>query len=386
MAGIAAAAAAARQGARTVLIEKTDRLGGTPFVMFHDVICGLYGSHPAVPHRPLNGGLTHELCDALARKNPELRPRRMGAVYVLPFHPVSLRQALLDLLPSTPRLTLHLNSEVVSADFSQPASPQGTLRSTLDGRHHVITTKVLIDCTGDGAVIATCGAAMPSTPPADRPYAGFSIGFSAIDAETPELLAINVPYALRQAVVDHAAPPWLQFTTFQPGPGKHEGICKLSLPPALPPDREADVVQESVAAVDRILRTTCPAFKQAVIKTQSPYPVQREGRRLQGRMILTSEDVLAARRFPNPAALNAWPIERWTQNQRPELRYSPPGEAGAIPIACLQSERYPELWAAGRCLSATSGALASCRVIGVCLPLGEAAGIAAARQAQHAEG
>jgi hypothetical protein len=52
-----------------------------------------------------------------------------------------------------------------------------------------------------------------------------------------------------------------------------------------------------------------------------------------------------------------------------------------IPIGCLRPAGLDNVLAAGRCLSATSGALASARVIGTALATGWAGGQAAAVQA-----
>jgi hypothetical protein len=52
-----------------------------------------------------------------------------------------------------------------------------------------------------------------------------------------------------------------------------------------------------------------------------------------------------------------------------------------IPLGCLCPMGLNNVLAAGRCLSATPGALASARVIGTCLATGWAAGVAAAWQA-----
>ena len=50
----------------------------------------------------------------------------------------------------------------------------------------------------------------------------------------------------------------------------------------------------------------------------------------------------------------------------------------SIPLSALVSRTHPRLGAAGRCLSATHGALGALRVIGTAFATGEAIGIAAA--------
>ncbi len=92
---------------------------------------------------------------------------------------------------------------------------------------------------------------------------------------------------------------------------------------------------------------------------------------------------MGGRDFPGAAVRNAWPIEFWHQEKGPIYRYLEEGKTDyAIPVACLQPAEIDNLLAAGRCLSATPMALASARVMGACLALGEAAGREAARLVQ----
>ncbi len=386
VAGIAAAAAAARQGAATLLAEKTSALGGTPFAMFHRYLCGLYGNGRHCPPALINGGMIADMCESLRRTHPELEPRRMGRVHVLPFQSAALRQALLGLLPDTPNLDIRLHTEAVSVEFPSAYDASLTMRRTAgaasaDRKPVRIGARAVVDCTGDGVLLRQCGAAHPGPSPRALPSAGFAVRFGGIRPHDPDRLAIAVPMALRAAFESGRAPAWLPCTAFHPGDTADQGVCKLSLPP----DRSFACALEDARKVAAILREACPEFARAVIAETSPGLAQREGARLRGRYTLSANDVLSARTFPDSAARNAWPIELWPQNSRPRYRYVEEGHCGDIPVECLQSERFPNLWAAGRCLSATSEALASCRVVGVCVPLGETAGRRAALHIRYGD-
>jgi hypothetical protein len=54
-----------------------------------------------------------------------------------------------------------------------------------------------------------------------------------------------------------------------------------------------------------------------------------------------------------------------------------------VPADCLQSNSLDNLFFAGRNISATDGAIASARVMGICLQTGYAAGCMAAATAQN---
>lgn len=64
------------------------------------------------------------------------------------------------------------------------------------------------------------------------------------------------------------------------------------------------------------------------------------------------------------------------------MRYFKLDDHYQIPAGCLQSSSIDNLFFAGRNISATDGAIASARVMGICLQTGYAAGCMAAAAAQ----
>src|SRR6187401_2996476 len=104
-AGIAAAVAAARVGARTLLVERHGLLGGMASVALVHSICGLYrlddGSKP-----PLlaNGGFAAEFARQLLASGGASGPVRMGRVDVLLQRPAAFAQLSDTLVRQTPGL------------------------------------------------------------------------------------------------------------------------------------------------------------------------------------------------------------------------------------------------------------------------------------------
>jgi hypothetical protein len=74
-------------------------------------------------------------------------------------------------------------------------------------------------------------------------------------------------------------------------------------------------------------------------------------------------------------------MERWTANPKPEMTYFAERDFYDIPLDCLRPVELDNVFVAGRCFSATTGAMTSARVIGTALATGSAAGTAAAFQA-----
>jgi hypothetical protein len=101
-----------------------------------------------------------------------------------------------------------------------------------------------------------------------------------------------------------------------------------------------------------------------------------------GRARLADNDVLEAKKFQETGiARGSWAMERWTRSPRPEMTYFAERDYYDIPLDCLRPDELDNVFVAGRCLSAETGAMTSARVIGTALASGWAAGAAAAYQA-----
>lgn len=130
----------------------------------------------------------------------------------------------------------------------------------------------------------------------------------------------------------------------------------------------------------RFLNEYIPGMEKAHI-TSIPNGIGiRETRRIDGEYILTSEDILAGRKFEDCIAKNGYCIDI----------HDPKGKGWGvsfikssdacydIPYRCIVPKRIENLLIAGRCISTTAEALASTRIMPSCMALGEAAGVAAA--------
>jgi hypothetical protein len=103
----------------------------------------------------------------------------------------------------------------------------------------------------------------------------------------------------------------------------------------------------------------------------------RTGPRPKGSAVITGEDVIHARKWSDTIARGAWPIEKWSIEKKVELVYLQDGTYYDIPVGCLLSPTVKNLFFAGRMISADETAIASARVMGICLQTGYAAGILA---------
>jgi hypothetical protein len=143
------------------------------------------------------------------------------------------------------------------------------------------------------------------------------------------------------------------------------------------------VARSFVEQLSEFLIDNVPAFKNASIQHIAPEVGTRIGQRSIGKYILTEEDVLQCRQFDDAIANAAWPIEEWGQQLRVNMRFLQGGDFYQVPAGCLQSAHIDNLFFAGRNISATDAAIASARVMGICLQTGYAAGCLAAATASN---
>ena len=126
-------------------------------------------------------------------------------------------------------------------------------------------------------------------------------------------------------------------------------------------------------------------FKNAHLGSVAIEAGIRIGRRATGKYILTEEDVLRAKKFPDAIANVAWPIEEWGQDKRVRMKYFAENDFYQIPVGCLKSNSIDHLFFAGRTISATESVIACARSIGICLQTGYASGKLASAKALKKE-
>ena len=109
----------------------------------------------------------------------------------------------------------------------------------------------------------------------------------------------------------------------------------------------------------------------------------REGRRIIGDYVFTLEDWLERRSFEDEIGRNCYYIDVHKKDSQKVPRYKK-GESHGIPYRCLTPKKLKNVLVAGRCISTDDQSFGSLRVMPVCLVTGEAAGMAAALTAVQA--
>ncbi|MBI3832256.1 MAG: FAD-dependent oxidoreductase [Planctomycetes bacterium] len=134
-----------------------------------------------------------------------------------------------------------------------------------------------------------------------------------------------------------------------------------------------------------------PGFEESYFIGSGPFIGVRETRRIAGAYVLTGNDLLERRPFEDAIATGSWymdihPNKATAGSAHPKEEKQTPPQPYDIPYRSLVARGVSNLLVAGRCHSATREAASSTRVTVTAMALGEAAGVAAAMAARDAKG
>lgn len=124
------------------------------------------------------------------------------------------------------------------------------------------------------------------------------------------------------------------------------------------------------------LRKTMPGFKKAKLAAIAPELYIRETRHIQGLYMLTAEDIVQHKRFSDRIAIASYPLDLHPYKRGEINPLAPQRYNYTVPLRCMIPTRVDGVFVASRSLSATSAAAGSARVLPITMAVGEAAGAA----------
>jgi hypothetical protein len=388
-AGLGAAIAAARAGARVVLCERYGFLGGNLTVAKVGTICGLYvGGDGAGEFDFVVGGIARELAEALARDGAGVGPVPFKETAVFLYVPWAVKRLADHLVTEEDTLEVLLHSLVADVVVDDDGGLRALVLATKRGPR-AVTGKVFVDCTGDADVATFAGVPTELGPSGSRQFGSMQFVMQHVDA--PAALAA-VP-TLGDIIGEHGAhlsrDGGAIIPTFRPG--EFVGaMTRVRNRDGTPVD-VTDVRQATWGELEgrrlaeeagAFLRAHVPGFADAFLDDTATALGVRETRRVVGDYVLTRDDVTSGAIFEDAVARGAWPREYHVRGRTTEYEFLPTGVSYQVPFGSLRPRGAPNLLVAGRCLSADHDALASIRVMGPSLALGQAAGTAAALAAR----
>ena len=398
--GIMAAEAASAPGVKVMLIESRGYLGGNltiglPILSFLDrkgkpiiqgmpqnLIDRLRAQNAATPHRPCDLHVSHTMIDCEKVKTIALEIMEEKGVEVLMY--------------------VFVSNVIMDGDRIK-----GVVIESKEGTQ-VILAKTVIDCTGDGDVAFHAGAICEKGSKEDGgmqpPTLMFCMkGVNVAElrenvADHPEIFDIDIMkneyfrpdknfiiVGFRD-MINKARAAGLKIavdrTILITGLAKDEiwvnmsrvcGVDSTSPSSYTHGEIEARRQNEQIA---EYLKRFIPGFENAWVEKVASFMGIRESRRVIGKYVLTENDILTCRRFPDAVLVASYPVDMHNPKGGDcTLRYC--DESYDIPYGCFVPQKIEGLLVAGRCASTTHEAMASTRVMSTCMAMGQAVGTAA---------
>lgn len=377
-AGSTAAIAAARTGARTILVERFGYLGGISTGVL-DTFYAFYT--PGERPQKVVAGIPDEIVAGLTEAGAAFeRPNTYGAGTGITYDPEVLKRVWETTVAGAgATILLHAFAHEVELDGNRVAA----VRVATKGGPRTIRAAVVVDASGDADVCALAGAGFDA-PGDDVQSLSTVFRVANVDVARAEALPKADLWQLMAAAAesgDYDLPRLEGSVHRTPQEGVMMALMtRVRNVDATDPDAltraEIEGRRQSWEYF-RFLRDRVPGYERAVLVSTSPAIGVRESRRVHGDYRLTADDCLAARTFPDQIARCGAPIEDHHAGRDTRWVYVPGGGTYGIPYRTLLPRGVEGLLVAGRCFSATHDAHASARSMGTCMAMGQAAGTAA---------
>jgi hypothetical protein len=395
--GCTAAAAAARDGAKTLLIEQSGVLGGSGTSALVPAWCP-FSDREKIIYR----GMAERILEECRAGMPHVEKSRLDWV---PIDAERLKRVY-DHLVLSSGSNLLFHTFLSAVERGDDGSVEKIIVSNKLGLS-AFRASVFVDCTGDADLVAFAGADFwkgdddGHTMPATHCFVLTNVdefAFAHHYANGGNLSPAN-PHSPIYKVLESGRYPLIpdaHFCISHIGPGTvgvnagHIWNVDSADPRSV---SDALVLGRRMAEQYRdALAEYCPAaFGHSFLVTTAGTVGIRESRRIVGDYVLTLDDYLARRTFSDEICRNAYFIDihhaldqveednrERREGLRSAMRYGP-GESHGIPYRCLLPSSLKNVLVAGRSISCERAVQGSIRVMPVCLAMGEAAGVAAAQ-------
>lgn len=385
-AGFIAAIAAARNGARTALVERYGFLGGMATMGYvNPVSVFTYNDSQVV------GGIPWEFVQKL---------ENMGGGFIeKPLGNVAFEQEHYKLLAQ--RMTLEAGVDLYMHSYLSGCVMDGSriAQIVIENKNgtEALSSKVFIDCTGDGDLAALASVEMqPDEGAPLQPLSSYFI-LGGVDLDTPmmqEAICHNkqgenchclpVREKLLERKEELGIPefggPWFCRTG-------QDGVVTVNMTRTAGNAidnrdfvRAECVLREDAFRMAALLKDNFDEFKDSYLIAVSVQGGIRETRRIKGVHTITADEYVTAYHYHDSIARGAHPIDIHVASG-PAQNITFLKTPAYVPYRALIAPTHSNLIVAGRCLSADKKAFASLRVQASCMDMGQAAGTAAAMAA-----
>ncbi|MGY6647535.1 FAD-dependent oxidoreductase [Wenyingzhuangia sp. IMCC45574] len=377
VAGVCAAVSAARNGAKTILVQDRPVLGGNASSEIRVHLNGVTHLKDGRPERET--GVVEEILLHNRFHNPQES------------YPV-WDHILYDYVTATPNLKVILNTSAIEATTKSDKITSVRCWQLTTETEITINGEIFIDCSGDGLMAATAGALFRSGREGkaefNEKYApdepdgwkmGATILLSCKDMGKPmpyEAPHFTIPYDYKNA---HKHRKLKHFA---------EGVWWVEV------GSDKDIIGEFEENREKLMgyaygvwdyiKKTNPKAENYALDWVCSLPGKRESRRFLGDYILSEPDLLGYKHFKDAVGYGGWSLDEHNPggieniSEPPSYFHERFVRVYEIPYRSLYSKNIKNLLFAGRNISQTHIALSSTRLQGTCATMGQAVGTAAA--------
>jgi len=384
--GFISAIASARAGAKTLLIERYGFLGGTATAGMIVDFGSIYDGNQVIV-----GGITHEFLHMLEKFGGAwMRDEKTHSMVFDPESMIMVSQEMV--LESGCTILFHT---WICEPIVENGVVKGVITENKSGRQAFLG-KVIIETTGDGDIAARAGAQ-------------FEFGHGSKDILQPvtlEVIVGNVDVTKISLDAFKKIKTWIaeakqnnewiipteRFFSWgrvikrgEPANPKSSffffnatNVLNINGCDVEDLTRAEIESRRQVDCLIRFLRKYVPGFENCYPDRTAAQVGIRETRRIIGDYILKREDVLSGRHFDDGVVPSCNSIDVHDPEGKDfKHEFLNPDAHYEIPYRCFLPKGLDGILTGGRCISADYRALGSTRVMVVCMPIGEAIGIAA---------
>ena len=386
-AGVFAAIAAAREGAKVAIVEQYGFLGGMAtagLVMPLSVF--------TYQNKQVIGGIPWEFIARLEAMGGGYVERPLGNVAFDP----ELYKLCMQRMVIEAGIDMYMHSYLSGCVMGESGSVAAVVFENKNGTE-ALEAKVFVDCTGDADLAAMAG--VPMQEQNGEPLQPLSTYFVLAGVDTSSPLVFEAMHHNKQGENCHCLPvreyllahaeelgipefggPWFCTTL-------HEGCVAVNMTRTSGDacdNRDYTAAEcrlrEDVYRMADILRKSFKEFEHCYVSAVATQAGIRETRRIKGVHTMTAEEYISGYRYEDSISRGAHPIDiHATKGNKQSIHFLE--QAAYVPYRALVAEDYPNLLVAGRAISADRKAFASMRVQASCMGTGQAAGVAAAMSA-----
>ncbi len=378
LAGICAAIAAAREGAKVVLVQNRSRLGGNTSSEIR--------MHPLGINSTSVGFREAGILEEIKLKNVVENTEQSWAIWDI---------LLYDKCRQEKNITLLLDTTLYAATVEDNKITKAYARCDLSLSNYIISAKQFIDCTGDCRLAIEAGAEVMTGRDGEEKY-GESLAsvFSKGDH-----LCCSILFTSRDAgrEVKFTAPSWakkiteenLQFRDPKKW-GFNYGYWFISFGGKLDTVRDMEVIRRELLSIilgvwDYVKNSgKYPEVKNLDLDFIGMLPARRDTYRVKGYDIFTQHDIEGKwTSRPDQIITVGWPMEDQPSEGfyfkgKPAI-YGGKTQFYNLPLTAMYSKDIKNLFMAGRNMNTSHIAFTSTRVMNIAALAGEVAGTAAAK-------